>query len=98
MGNRSTNYTKDFRLESIKLVVEVGRPGKDVAWELGINISTLYNWISECQKYGSSAFPGKGHLMPHDDKVRRLEKELREVTMERDILKKAMAVFSRDQK
>jgi transposase len=98
MGKELSQYTKEFKQEAIKLVVERGRAAVEVARELGVKVSTLYTWVDKYKKHGQNAFPGKGYLMPQDEKMRRLEKELKEVTMERDILKKAMAVFSRHQK
>lgn len=98
MGKNMNNYTKEFKQEAVKLVVERGRPAIGVAQELGVKASTLYVWVEKFKKHGQTAFPGKGYLMPQDEKVRQLEKELKEVAMERDILKKAMAVFSRHQK
>lgn len=92
------NYTKEFKTEAIQLVLKTDRPIIQIAKELGIRPGTLYAWMDSHKKNGQEAFPGKGLLMPQDEKTRRLEKELREVKMERDILKKAMAVFSRDQK
>lgn len=98
MKKEPKQYNKEFKQEAIKLVVEKGRPAASVARELGIKAGTLYTWIDKYKKHGQDSFPGKGYMMPQDEKMRRLEKELKEVTMERDILKKAMAVFSKHQK
>jgi transposase len=91
-------YTNDFKQGAVKLVLEQGRIVPTAAKELGISINTLYGWVRKYQQHGADAFPGKGHLMPQDEELRRLRKELADVTMERDILKKAMAVFSRHQR
>ena len=98
MKKEQKQYNKEFKQEALKLVVEQGRPAANVARELGIKLGTLYTWVDKYKKNGQDSFPGKGYLIPQDEKMRRLEKELKEVTMERDILKKAMAVFSRHQK
>ncbi len=98
MGRIMKNYTTEFKSEAVKMILERGRKVSEVSKELGLNENTLYTWLGKFRKHGADAFPGKGYLMPQDEKVRQLEKELRDVTMERDILKKAMAVFSRHQR
>lgn len=92
------SFTNDFKQGAVKLVLEQGRKVPMAARELGISSNTLYGWIKKYQKHGSNAFPGKGHLMPQDQELHQLRKELADVTMERDILKKAMAIFSRHQR
>ena len=56
--------------------------------------STLASGIDAYQKDGAEAFPGKGHLKPSDAEVAQLRKELAIVREERDILKKALGIFS----
>jgi transposase len=91
-------FTNDFKQGAVKLVLEQGRTIPVAAKELGISNNTLYGWVRKYKQHGINAFPGKGYLMPQDEELRRLRKELADVTMERDILKKAMAVFSRHQR
>ena len=86
-------YTKEFKLEACKMVLEIGQQTKTTAENLGINSSMLGRWISEYKKNKNNSFPGNGKLNPEDLKMRELEKKLNRVTMERDILKKAMAYF-----
>ena len=59
-----------------------------IARELGIDVKLLYRWRAEYQRQGDSAFPGQGHLSAEEDEVRRLQRELARVQLERDILKK----------
>jgi len=68
-----------------------------VARELGIHENLLYKWRTQFSNEGDRSFPGHGHinLTPEQQRIRELERLLAETTMERDILKKAMAIFSR---
>ncbi|MCK5241004.1 transposase, partial [bacterium] len=58
MGKNMNNYTKEFKQEAVKLVVERGRPAIGVAQELGVKASTLYVWVEKFKKHGQTAFPG----------------------------------------
>ena len=91
-------YDREFKVNAVKLVIEGGRSVADVARSLGIPSSVLYRWKDAYLEDKEFAFPGKGHLKPEDEKMRQLQKELRDVKMERDILKKAVAIFSKDRK
>ena len=88
-------YDRDFKIEAVRLVVEGGRSIVAVARDLGIHENLLYNWRRKYLDDAVYAFPGKGHLKPADEETRRLQKELRDVKEERDILKKALAIFSK---
>lgn len=96
MVNNRRKYTVEFKLEAIKLVKETGQPVTKIAKDLGIDNSTLSDWIRTYNKKGSieEAFPGKGKLAPHDKERFELKKELARVTRERDILKKALGYFA----
>lgn len=88
-------YDRDFKLEAVRLVTEGGRKIPDVARDLGIPQNRIYSWREQFLKDKESSFPGSGHLKPEDEELRRLRRELEDVKEERDILKKALAVFSR---
>jgi transposase len=66
--------------------------------ELGLSRGSLYNWRKEVERDGLQAFPGKGRLKADEAYVRGLERELAIVQQERDILKKALAIFTRSQR
>lgn len=97
MAERRTRIRPDkaFKIDAVRLVEEENRSVREVARDLGIHENTLYRWIKEQRESGEDAFPGHGRLLPQDAEVKRLKKELARVKEERDILKKAMAVFSR---
>lgn len=89
-------FDSEFKRAAVKLALESGKRVSEVARDLGIRDGLLHRWIKQMNEDGAeSAFPGKGHLKPEDEELRRLQKELRDVQEERDILKKAIAIFSR---
>jgi transposase len=84
-------YTEEFRREAVRQVVEKGHPVKDVAARLGMSSWSLYEWV---RKAGPGSPPGN-RLANKDDEIRRLRDELKRVTEERNILKKAAAYFAK---
>ena len=95
---RRRKYDRDFKRNTVLLCAEPGRSVVEVAENLGISKDLLYRWRREYHlSNGKLAFPGNGieALTDEQKRIRELEKKLRETEMERDILKKAMAIFSR---
>lgn len=92
-------FSKDFKLEAVKLVTEQNYTIVDAAVNLGIGISTLGKWVRAYKREQdpNAAFPGKGNLKPQDAAYRALERELERVKRERDILKKAVGYFANPQ-
>jgi transposase len=93
--NSRRKYDREFKLEAVRLVTQGGRPVVEVARDLGVHENLLYNWRQKYLDDTAHAFPGKGHLKPADEEMRRLKKELTDVKEECDILKKALAIFSK---
>ena len=94
---KRTNYTREFKIETVKLVTEGGASAAEVARDMGIHANTLYKWIQEFAAKPEEAFPGKGHLASSDaELIRQLKRENERLKMEREILKKAMAIFSKE--
>lgn len=91
-------YDKEFKINAVKLYLISGKKYGEVSKELGIPMGTLVTWVRSHKKDGEEAFPGKGHLKPSDAEVANLRKELEIVREERDILKKALGIFSSRQK
>ena len=89
------SYDKEFKREAVRLVLQGNRKAKTVAEDLGINIYVLYRWIRKYKEDPENSFPGKGKLKAEEERIRQLERELSDVKEERDILKKAVAIFSR---
>jgi transposase len=98
MVRRRKTYTREFKLEAVRLAHESDKSVLQIAKELGIHSTMLGRWIKEFDQDPEQSFPGKGHLKDSDEEVRRLRRELDRVTQERDILKKAVAIFSKEPK
>ena len=89
-------FTRAFKVEAVELLLRGDKSGVEVARNLGIRVELLYRWKSEYENNREHSFPGMGHLAdPEEERTRNLERELASVTQERDILKKALAIFSR---
>ena len=88
-------YSKEFKLEAVRHAENYDGTATEVARNLGISSNLLNRWIREHQSDQQHAFPGLGNLKEPDERMRLLEKELADVKMERDILKKALAIFSK---
>jgi transposase len=95
LGQRRRVYTKEFKEETVHLVLTRGMSVSEVSKDLGIGTETIYRWIRQYKSDPKNSFPGKGHLKPEDEKLRKLERELADVKEERDILKKAISIFSK---
>ena len=96
MGKSRRKYSREFKLEAVKQVVEQGRSVAEVAEGLGVHPSLLGRWKSQLTAEGVFAFPGNGKPSEADEEIRRLRKELAIARQERDILKKATAYFAND--
>ncbi len=95
---RRKTYDKEFKLNAVRLITEGGRRISEVARDLGINENNLNRWKQQYAADTTNAFPGKGKLKPEDEELRQLKKQLRDALEERDILKKALAYFSRNER
>lgn len=94
MNKKVRIYDKEFKLDAIALYKRSGRPRQTIAEELGIARSTFNKWVNTFDQEGEQSFPGKGHLSYEKEELLALRKELHHVKQERDILKKAVAIFS----
>jgi transposase len=90
-------YTPEFKHEAVRLAQTSGKPITQIARELGISDTSIHQWRKELAEHGSEAFPGSGHQTAQEEEIRRLKRELERVRMERDILKKTLGIFTRDQ-
>lgn len=95
MARSRRKYTREFKIEALKMVLEDGRTVTDVAKALGIDRSLLQRWKSEFKDDGEVSFPGHGRRKPMDEENARLKRELAQARQERDILKKALAFFAK---
>ena len=97
MQKRTQIYTKEFKLEAVQLVQTSGKSQAQVARDQGVADSTLSHWCKQMTEHGSNAFPGSGHQTPVAEEIRHLKRELEIAQQERDVLKKAIGIFSRQQ-
>lgn len=88
-------FTKEFKLDAIRLWKSCGRPAAAVARELGLRRNHLYKWQTELETHRETAFPGKGGRPQSPDELTRLRRENARLREERDIVKKAAVYFAR---
>jgi transposase len=92
-------FSREFKLEAVRLLELGQKPGTQLSLELGIRRNLLYKWQKELGTKGNEAFEGPGRKpVDQQSEVERLKAELKQVTEERDILKKAAAYFARELK
>ena len=97
MSKSQPHFTAEFKQEAVQLVKSSNKSKTQIARELGISDSALYSWCKAAETHGEQAFPGKGHQLPMEEELHRLRRELERTQQERDILKKAVSIFSRTQ-
>jgi transposase len=96
-------YSREFKLETLRLLKNSGKSKAQLERELGLYQGQLSLWEKAFNKEGGNvqrleqAFPGTGHQSDAEAEVHRLKRELEIVQQERDILKKAIAIFSKTQ-
>lgn len=91
-------HTKEFKLEAVRLLELGDKPATQLSLELGIRRNQLYKWQEQLQAKGTDAAfrgPGAKPLSEYTE-IERLKRELKQVTQERDILKKAAAYFAKE--
>jgi transposase len=100
MKKTRKQYTREQKLEIIKLSYEEGQSLANIALRFNISTNTIYNWRNQFKKHQEDAFPGNGiKIMSKSEReIENLKKQLREAQLERDILKKAIGIFSKKDK
>src|SRR5262245_47656872 len=96
MAKKRQTYTREFKLEALKLITEKGYSVAEAARSLGLHENLLRSWKLAFANQGDQAFPGQGSLPPLQEEIRRLRAENKRLLAERDILKKAAAFFARE--
>jgi len=85
-------YDKEFKINAVKIYLSNDKSIEKIALDLGISRASLGHWIKQYRHEGERSFPGSGHVV--EEELRSLKRELYLVRQERDILKKAVAIFS----
>lgn len=88
-------YDRQYKIDAVSMVINGERSVAEVARDLGIDGNVLYRWKREFSRQQIGAFPGKGRLGPQEEELRRLRRELEQAKEDREILKKALAFFSK---
>jgi transposase len=96
MTQKRKQLSKQFKVDAVKLVTDQGYKVSEVARNLGIHHSSLRRWKKQFETNANQAFPGKGHMSPEKEELHRLRKEVKQLRMEREILKKATAFFAKE--
>lgn len=94
---KKRSYSREFKIDAVKMVVEKGMKQADVARDLGLSPQMFWRWVRQYRAKAREAFPGVGNGPERDhkdDQILELKKQLERVSMERDILKKAAAYFA----
>ena len=89
-------FTREFKLEAVKMVSERGVSVAQAARDLGLHENVLRKWVRDQKSDPQHAFPGQGQMKPEQAEIAALRKEVAKLKMERDILKKAAAWFAKE--
>ena len=92
-GN-AKRYKREFKLQAARLVVELGYTYKKAAEQLGTTNFSVRNWVKQFRKEG--IFPPADQPLPQTEELKTLRKELAQLRMENQILKKAAAYFAKE--
>lgn len=89
-------FSREYKLEAVKLIRERGVSVAQAARDLDVHENVLRKWVKEYGSDPSQAFPGHGQMKPEQLEIERLRREVAKLKAERDILKKAAAYFAKD--
>jgi transposase len=96
MARERRRFTREFKVEAVKLVTQKGYSVAEAARSLDIGQTLLRSWKIAFDKEGEKAFPGNGRPPAIEEELRQLRADNKRLVMERDILKKATAFFARE--
>jgi transposase len=98
MKTSRRKYTREFKLEAVRLLETSGKSAAEIERDLGIGKGNLWRWKRKFAADGEQAFPGHGRRPPEQERIRQLEWENKVLRQERDILKKVVAIFAQPSK
>jgi transposase len=96
MSKQRKKYTKEFKSEAVRLVTHEGYRCSEAARSLGVAPDLISRWRREQAEHYDDAFAGHGRLTPEQQQIRDLEKQVKRLQMEKEILKKAAAFFAKE--
>ena len=92
---KKRTFDKEFKISIAKLIINKEKKVAELARDLKVNENTLHNWKNHYLRDTGDAFPGKGHQTPQEEEMAKLRRENQVLKEERDILKKALGIFSK---
>ena len=100
MAQPKRQFTREFKVEAVRLAMADDKPLAQVARELGILPNLLRNWKRQLTASSghppAEVFPGHGRMPPQEEELRRLRREVENLRQERDFLKKTAAYFAKE--
>ena len=96
MTEKRRSYTKQFKIDAVKLVTEQGYNISEAARNLDLHPNLLRRWRDQLNNGHAQSFPGKGHMISEKEELNQLRKENKRLRMEQEILKKAAAFFAKE--
>jgi transposase len=95
-SKKRRRYGSEFKKEAVQLYRKSGKSSRQIETELGIPQGLVARWAREIKTDSANAFRGNGKMLPDEATIHRLKRELEHTKRERDILKKAVAIFSKE--
>lgn len=95
MGEQRRKYPREFKIEAVRRVIVGDETAAEIARALGIQPNMLYGWVRQFKTEANEAFRGNGNLTAQDEEIRRLRRQVADLTEERDILKKTAVWFAK---
>ena len=89
-------FTREFKLEAVRLIKERGVSYVQASQDLTVQVSQLRDWVKKFADDPQHEFPGHGQVKPEQLEIARLKREVTKLKAERDILKKAAAYFAKE--
>ena len=96
MADRRRRFSREFKVEAVRVVVELRVSMARAARDLGVHVNVSRNWVREHRADAQQAFPGVGQQKREDAEVTQLRREVARLKMERDILRNAAAYFAKE--
>jgi transposase len=91
-------FSPEFKREAVRLAEQTDGPITQVGRELGIRVNQIYKWRRQIKEKQDAAFPGSGRRAAKEDELMKLRREIEQLRIENEILKKAKAYFAREPK
>ena len=96
MGGKRRRFTREFKVEAVRMALEGEGPQNEVARELGVNPETLYRWVREFKSDPTQSFPGQGTLKERDKELEQLRRENARLKGELSFLNTVSASFAQN--